>query len=273
MRGAPAPLSAAPLIETADLTRHYAAGEGGAVVAALTGVDVAIAPGAFVAAMGPSGSGKSTFLNLIGCLDRPTRGTYRLMGEDVGRLDPDRLAAIRSRRLGFVFQSFNLLPRAAALENVELPMVYRGLRRRERRDRAAAALTAVGLGERLHHRPSQLSGGQQQRVAIARALVNGPDLILADEPTGALDTRTGLEIMALFQGLNRSGVGVLMVTHDPEVARFAGRVLRFRDGRLVADEVQPPASAAVALAALPVADPQTRLSGPDGAGASAGMAA
>ncbi|MBX9698149.1 MAG: ATP-binding cassette domain-containing protein, partial [Acetobacteraceae bacterium] len=152
-----------------------------------------------------------------------------------------------------VFQSFNLLPRADALHNVELPMVYRGLRRRLRRERAAATLAAVGLGERLHHRPSQLSGGQQQRVAIARALVNGPDLILADEPTGALDTRTGLEIMALFQALNRSGgVGVLMVTHDPEVARFASRVLRFRDGRLVADEEQAPADAAAALAALPL---------------------
>ena len=242
-----------PLIETEGLTRHYPAGEGGAVVAALSDVTLAIPPGAMVAAMGPSGSGKSTFLNLIGCLDRPTRGAYRLMGEAVGQLSPDRLAEIRSRRLGFVFQSFNLLPRADALHNVELPMVYRGVRRRLRRERAAATLAAVGLGERWHHRPSQLSGGQQQRVAIARALVNGPDLILADEPTGALDTRTGLEIMALFQALNRSGVGVLMVTHDPEVARFASRVLRFRDGRLVADEDQAPADAAAALAALPAA--------------------
>jgi putative ABC transport system ATP-binding protein len=244
---APPPL----LIEAEGLTRHYPAGEGGAVVAALQDVTVAVPAGGFVAAMGPSGSGKSTFLNLIGCLDRPTRGTYRLMGEEVGRLPPDRLAEIRSRRLGFVFQSFNLLPRADALHNVELPMVYRGVRRRLRRERAAQTLAAVGLGDRLHHRPSQLSGGQQQRVAIARALVNGPDLILADEPTGALDTRTGLEIMALFQALNRSGVAVLMVTHDPEVARFAGRVLRFRDGRLVADERQAPTDAAGALAALP----------------------
>ncbi len=238
------------LIETEGLTKHYAAGEGSVV--ALDNVSVAIPPGAFVAAMGPSGSGKSTFLNLIGCLDRPTRGTYRLMGEEVGRLSPDRLAEIRSRRLGFVFQSFNLLPRADALRNVELPMIYRGVPRRLRRDRAAATLASVGLGERLHHRPGQLSGGQQQRVAIARALVNGPDLILADEPTGALDTRTGLEIMALFQALNRAGVAILMVTHDPEVARFAARTLRFRDGRLVADAaVRAPADAAAALAALP----------------------
>ncbi|WP_135465639.1 ABC transporter ATP-binding protein [Crenalkalicoccus roseus] len=244
---APGPL----LVETEGLTKHYAAGEG--TVAALAGVDVAIPPGAFVAAMGPSGSGKSTFLNLIGCLDRPTGGSYRLMGEEVARLSPDRLAEIRSRRLGFVFQSFNLLPRADALANVELPMIYRGVRRRQRRERAAAMLAAVGLGERLHHRPNQLSGGQQQRVAIARALVNGPDLLLADEPTGALDTRTGLEIMALFQALNRSGVAILMVTHDAEVARFAARVLRFRDGRLVGDRAQVPADAAAALAALPAA--------------------
>ena len=236
------------LIETRDLTKHYAAGE--ATVAALSGVSLAVRPGEFVAAMGPSGSGKSTFLNLIGCLDRPTRGSYRLMGEDVSRLPPDRLAGIRNRRLGFVFQSFNLLPRADALANVELPLVYGGAGRRERRDRAAAVLASVGLGARLRHRPNQLSGGQQQRVAIARALVNEPDLVLADEPTGALDSRTGLEIMALLQGMNREGVAVLMVTHDAEVARFASRCLRFHDGRLVADEAQSPASASAELAAL-----------------------
>jgi len=236
------------LIETRDLTKHYAAGEG--TVAALSGVSLDVAPGEFVAAMGPSGSGKSTFLNLIGCLDRPTRGSYRLVGEDVSRLPPDRLAGIRNRRLGFVFQSFNLLPRADALANVELPLVYGGAGRRQRRERAAAMLGLVGLGERTRHRPSQLSGGQQQRVAIARALVNEPDLILADEPTGALDSRTGLEIMALFQALNREGVAILMVTHDPEVARYASRCLRFHDGRLVADEAQEPAVAAAELAAL-----------------------
>jgi putative ABC transport system ATP-binding protein len=236
------------LIETEDLTKHYAAGEG--AVAALSEVSLAVAPGEFVAAMGPSGSGKSTFLNLIGCLDRSTRGSYRLMGEDVSRLSPDRLAAIRNRRLGFIFQSFNLLPRADALSNVELPLVYGGVGRRGRRERAAAVLASVGLGERLRHRPNQLSGGQQQRVAIARALVNEPDLILADEPTGALDSRTGLEIMALLQAMNREGVAVLMVTHDPAVARFASRCLRFHDGRLVADEAQTPAAAAAELAAL-----------------------
>ena len=239
----------AALIETEGLTRLYPAGEG--VVAALQEVSLSIAPGAFVAAMGPSGSGKSTFLNLIGCLDRPTRGTYRLMGEDTGTLSADRLAELRSRRLGFVFQSFHLLPRVDALGNVELPLIYRGLGRRARRDRAAEALQLVGLGDRMRHRPTQLSGGQQQRVAIARALVNGPDLLLADEPTGALDSVTGLEIMALFQELNRAGVAVLMVTHDAEVAAFAGRVLRFRDGRLVGDSVQTPRDAGRALRDLP----------------------
>jgi putative ABC transport system ATP-binding protein len=237
------------LIDTEGLSRSFPAGEG--VVRALADVTVGIRPGEFVAAMGPSGSGKSTFLNLIGCLDRPTSGTYRLMGEEVGSLSQDRLAELRSRRIGFVFQSFNLLQRADALANVELPLVYRGMRRRARRERAAMALDAVGLSERMRHRPSQLSGGQQQRVAIARAIVGSPDLLLADEPTGALDTRTGLSVVALFQALNRGGVGVLMVTHDAEVARFAERVLRFRDGRLVADTRQRPADAAAMLAALP----------------------
>ncbi|HZF76291.1 MAG TPA: ABC transporter ATP-binding protein [Acetobacteraceae bacterium] len=236
------------LVEAEGLTRHYPAGEG--VVTALQEVDVAIPEGAFVAAMGPSGSGKSTFLNLVGCLDRATRGRLRIGGEDTAGLSPDRLAELRSRRLGFVFQSFNLLPRMDALANVELPMAYRGVPRRLRRDRAAEALHLVGLGDRMSHRPTQLSGGQQQRVAIARALVNGPDLLLADEPTGALDSATGLEIMALFQGLNRAGVAILMVTHDPEVAGFASRTLRFRDGRLVSDTPHAPEDAAEALDAL-----------------------
>ncbi len=235
----------AALIETRDLSRHYPSGD--EVVRALDGVDVLVEPGSFVAAMGPSGSGKSTFLNLIGCLDRPTRGSYRLAGEDVAALSADRLAELRSRQIGFVFQSFHLLSRADALANVEMPMTYRGLPRRQRRERAAIALERVGLGARMHHTPNQLSGGQQQRVAIARAIVNGPGLILADEPTGALDTRTGHEIMALFQALHRAGTAVMIVTHDPEVAAFASRVLRFRDGRLIEDARQQPIEAAELL--------------------------
>lgn len=233
------------LIETRDLTRHYPSGEG--VVAALEGLDLDIGPGEFVAAMGPSGSGKSTFLNLIGCLDQPTRGRYRLAGEDVAALPPDRVAALRGEQIGFVFQSFNLLPRSDALANVEMPMLYRGLPRRIRRERAAIALERVGLAARMHHTPSQLSGGQQQRVAIARALVNGPGLLLADEPTGALDSRTGLEIMALFQALNRAGVAILCVTHDADVAAFASRTLRFRDGRMIEDSRYQPVDAEAML--------------------------
>ncbi len=233
------------LIETRDLTRHYPSGEG--VVAALEGLDLDIQPGEFVAAMGPSGSGKSTFLNLIGCLDQPTRGRYRLAGEDVAALPPDRVAALRGEQIGFVFQSFNLLPRSDALANVEMPMLYRGLPRRIRRERAAIALERVGLAARMHHTPSQLSGGQQQRVAIARALVNGPGLLLADEPTGALDSRTGLEIMALFQALNRAGVAILCVTHDADVAAFASRTLRFRDGRMIEDDRYQPVDAEAML--------------------------
>ncbi len=234
------------LVETRDLARHYRAGE--EVVRALDGVDVAIEPGAFVAAMGPSGSGKSTFLNLVGCLDRPTHGQCRVAGEDVGRATTERLAELRSRAIGFVFQSFHLLPRADALANVELPMAYCGVPHRIRRERAMAALERVGLGQRMRHRPNQLSGGQQQRVAVARAIVNGPSLLLADEPTGALDSRTGLEIMALFQALNRAGTAVMVVTHDPDVAAFASRVLRFRDGRLVEDAQQQQRDAAAMLA-------------------------
>ncbi|MGG5810744.1 ABC transporter ATP-binding protein [Falsiroseomonas sp. CW058] len=247
----------APLIRTEALTRLYPAGD--EVVAALQDVTVDIAPGSFVAAMGPSGSGKSTFLNLVGCLDRPSSGRYLLAGEDTATLSADRLAELRSRRLGFVFQSFHLLPRVDALGNVELPMIYRGVPRRLRRDRAAAALNLVGLGDRMGHRPTQLSGGQQQRVAIARALVNSPDLLLADEPTGALDSWTGLEIMALFQGLNRAGVAVLMVTHDADVARFAARTLRFRDGRLVGDAGQVPRDAGQALLDLRSDAPRERV--------------
>lgn len=237
----------APLIETHDLTRHYPSGEG--VVAALDGVDVTIQPGEFVAAMGPSGSGKSTFLNLIGCLDTPTRGSYRLAGEDVAHLSTEALAALRGERIGFVFQSFHLLPRLDALSNVAMPMLYRGVPRAVREKRAAEALARVGLAGRMRHRPNQLSGGQQQRVAIARALVNGPELLLADEPTGALDSRTGIEIMALFQALNAAGVAVLCVTHDASVAAYAARTLRFKDGKMVEDRRHTPVDAAALLRA------------------------
>jgi putative ABC transport system ATP-binding protein len=234
-----------PLIETVDLARHYTLGD--QVVTALAGVSVNVARGEFVAVMGPSGSGKSTFMNLVGCLDKPTAGRYVLDGEEVSAMSADELAEVRNRKIGFVFQQFNLLDRQDALANVELPMVYAGLARRERRRRAEESLAKVGLAERVHHLPTQLSGGQQQRVAIARALVNEPKVLLADEPTGALDSRTSLEIMALFQDLNRAGMTVLVVTHEPDVATFASRVVRFRDGRVLSDTRQAPQDAARAL--------------------------
>jgi putative ABC transport system ATP-binding protein len=205
-------------------------------VGALAGVDLDIDRGEFVAIMGPSGSGKSTLLNLLGCLDRPTSGRYELDGGDVTHLSSDDLAAVRNRKIGFVFQGFNLLARASALENVALPLLYSGVAAKERRRRAASMLERVGLLPHREHAPNQLSGGQQQRVAIARALVNDPALILADEPTGALDTQSSLAIMALFQELNRGGITVAVVTHEPEIARHAARVIRLRDGHLVADE-------------------------------------
>jgi putative ABC transport system ATP-binding protein len=237
-----------PLIEVSNLKRVYRMG--GETVTALAGVTLSIAAGEFVAVMGPSGSGKSTFMNIVGCLDRPDEGDYRLAGEVVSRLSPDALAGVRSRQIGFVFQQFNLLERSDAVANVALPMVYASASRAERSRRAEAALTRVGLGERLHHTPLQLSGGQQQRVAIARALVNDPKILLADEPTGALDSRTSLDIMALFQGLNRDGMTVLVVTHEADVAAFASRVVRFRDGRVIADERRPPRDASAALTEL-----------------------
>jgi putative ABC transport system ATP-binding protein len=199
---------------------------------ALRSLDLHVRDGEFVAVTGPSGSGKSTFMNLLGCLDRPSGGEYRLGGKAVSALSGDQLAEARNRHIGFVFQHFNLLPRTSAAENVALPLVYAGVPKKERTARAMHMLERVGLAERVHHHPAQLSGGQQQRVAIARALVAEPLLILADEPTGALDTRTSLDIMGLFQELNRRGMTLVVVTHEPEVARFARRVLRFRDGRV-----------------------------------------
>ena len=227
------------MIEIRDLAKIYRMGE--ETVAALAGVSLTIERGEHTAIIGPSGSGKSSLMNILGGLDRPTRGTYRFEGEDVGQMDDDSLADFRSRRIGFVFQSFQLLPRLSALQNVELPMVYAGLLPAERRERAAAMLERVGLGSRMGHRPTQLSGGQQQRVAIARALANAPDLLLADEPTGALDSQTGQDVLALFHQLNAEGLTILIVTHDHDVAAQAGRRVTFRDGLIVSDDKGGPA--------------------------------
>ena len=238
------------VIVTEGLTKDYHVGPH--VVHALRGVSVSVARGEFLAVMGPSGSGKSTFMNMLGCLDTPTNGRYLIDGEDVAGLGRDALAGIRSRKIGFVFQTFNLLARTTALENVELPLLYTDIPARERRARARRRLADVGLADREHHQPSQLSGGQQQRVAIARALVNDPTVILADEPTGALDTRTSLEIMALLQSLNREGMTIIVVTHEADVAAHAHRVLSFRDGRLIRDErIDAPRNAAATLAEQP----------------------
>ncbi|MFN8515938.1 MAG: ABC transporter ATP-binding protein [Chloroflexia bacterium] len=221
------------MIEVSDLTKTYKMGD--IVVRALRGVSFTIQRGELVAIMGPSGSGKSTLMNTLGCLDKPTSGTYRIDGVDVSRMSDNQLAAIRNRKIGFVFQSFNLLPKLTALENVELPMLYAGAR--DRRKRATAALAAVGLGDRLHHKPKELSGGQQQRVAVARSLVNDPAIILADEPTGNLDTRSSMEVMQIFQRLNREqGITVIFVTHEPEIAEHTRRIIRVRDGLLARDE-------------------------------------
>jgi putative ABC transport system ATP-binding protein len=221
-------------IELRGVTKTYRLGD--VQVEALKGVDLSIPTGEFLAVMGPSGSGKSTLMNILGCLDRPTTGSYRLDGEEIGTLSRDGRAVIRRNRLGFVFQGFNLLPRLSAQENVELPMIYDNTPSPVRREKAGRALSSVGLGDRAHHLPSQLSGGQQQRVAIARAIVNTPSLLLADEPTGNLDSTTSDEIMGIFQRLNDElGITLVLVTHEPDIALFARRVIRFRDGILVED--------------------------------------
>ncbi len=222
------------LIRVEDLTKRYMLGE--VEVQALRGVSTSIKRGSFVAIMGPSGSGKSTFMNILGCLDRPSSGAYYLDGVSVGELDRDELAEIRNKKIGFVFQQFNLLARTTAIKNVELPLLY-SADSVDGEDRAMRALSIVGLAERAYHHPSQLSGGQQQRVAIARSLINDPQLILADEPTGALDSRTSIEIMAIFQRLNQErGITVVVVTHEPDISAYGQRILRFRDGLLVDDE-------------------------------------
>jgi putative ABC transport system ATP-binding protein len=238
------------IIRIRDLSREYRMGS--ELILALRGVTLDIHRNEYVAIMGPSGSGKSTMMNLLGCLDTPSAGEYWLNGKEVSRLTDDALARVRNREIGFVFQTFNLLPRATALHNVELPLVYAGVRARERRARAEEALARVGLAERMHHRPNELSGGQRQRVAIARALVNRPSILLADEPTGNLDSVTSEEIMEVFAALHGAGQTVIMVTHEPDIAAYASRVLIFRDGRLRSDErTAEPQDAAAALVALP----------------------
>ena len=247
-----------PVISVKDLTKVYVVGE--IEVRALRGVTIDIEPGEFVAVTGPSGSGKSTFMHIAGCLDRPTKGRYFLDGKDVSKLSKDELARVRNSKIGFVFQGFNLLSRTTALDNVELPLLYmskNGFKTAERHKRAMAALAAVNLTERSHHLPNQLSGGQQQRVAIARALINEPSILLADEPTGNLDTRTSIEVMGIFQRLNKErGITVLLITHELDIAEYGTRLIRFRDGRVVADgPVAHRRDAVQELAALPPPEP------------------
>jgi putative ABC transport system ATP-binding protein len=243
-----------PVISVKDLVKTYTVGE--VIVRALRGADLDVEAGEFVAVTGPSGSGKSTLMHILGCLDRPTSGRYILDGKDVSRMSKDELAIIRNRKIGFVFQGFNLLSRTTALDNVELPLLYNGgakLKTADRHKRAMAALTAVGLADRYNHYPNQLSGGQQQRVAIARALVTQPTILLADEPTGNLDTRTSIEVMGIFQRLNvERGITVLLITHETEIAEYGTRLVRFRDGRIQVDQpVLKRRDAAKELAALP----------------------
>lgn len=256
MTGSSSPAAAGTngtLIHLEHLSKVYLLGE--VEVHALRGVSLQVNQGEFVAIMGASGSGKSTFMNIVGCLDIPTKGTYVLENIDVSRLSRDELAAIRNRKIGFVFQGFNLLSRTSAIENVELPLLYCSMSNKERKDRAMAALERVGLADRVHHYPNQLSGGQQQRVAIARALVNDPSIVLADEPTGNLDSRTSVEVMGIFQDLNRNGITVILVTHEHDIARFAGRHIVFRDGKVRSDKVNTaPWIAEDALKEIPLID-------------------
>lgn len=247
-----------PSIRVEHLTKDYHLGDN--IVHALRGVSLDVFPGEFVAVMGASGSGKSTFMNLIGCLDRPTGGLYLLDGIDVANLTADDLAWVRNRKVGFIFQGFNLLPRMTALGNVTLPMIYAGVPRQVMEERALAALAAVGLEDRADHRPAEMSGGQQQRVAIARSLVNGPSIILADEPTGNLDSRTSIEVMAILQKLNAQGITIVLVTHEPDIATYCKRVVRFRDGRVIQDQANERRRlAAAALAELPVEEPEVSV--------------
>jgi putative ABC transport system ATP-binding protein len=256
------------LIDIQGMTKVYGMGDGsaesgrGVAVHALRGVDFRVEPGEFVAIMGPSGSGKSTLMNILGCLDRPTDGSYVLDGEDVSRLSKTRLAGVRNRKIGFVFQSYNLLPRMTAVKNVMLPLLYNGqnyMSDSECRDRAVAALDAVGLADRVHHRPNEMSGGQQQRVAIARALANSPSIILADEPTGNLDTTSSLEILDLLHDLHDGGATIVMVTHEPGIAEHAERVIFLRDGLVVSDKLNGKKHGK--LSTNPDAEPDTRDSG------------
>ncbi|MEP6801807.1 MAG: ABC transporter ATP-binding protein [Acidobacteriota bacterium] len=230
------------LIDIRDITKVYQMGQ--EQVHALSGVTVGVERGEYVAIMGPSGSGKSTLMNLIGCLDTPTSGSYVLNGREVAQMTDDELAAIRNQEIGFVFQTFNLLPRTSALQQVELPLVYSGLPRKERRERAIKSLESVGLADRMSHQPNELSGGQRQRVAVARALINNPSILLADEPTGNLDSQTGNEIMALFEDLNRRGNTIVLVTHEEDIAAHARRIVRLRDGKVREDTPHDPALAA-----------------------------
>jgi putative ABC transport system ATP-binding protein len=247
-----------PVIHVENLCKDYVLDAG--AVHALSDVTLDVFRGEFAAIMGASGSGKSTLMNLIGCLDRPTRGTYLLDGIDIAQQGPDELARIRNRKIGFVFQGYNLLPRMTALANVSLPMIYAGLSNDVMRRRAMAALSAVGLADRADHLPAQMSGGQQQRAAIARALVNGPSIILADEPSGNLDTRTSIEVMAILQKLNDRGITIVMVTHEPDIATYCKRWIRFRDGRVIQDELNPAVqNAATTLTRLPANDAEAKV--------------